>query len=156
MADWAMKVFRCGLAEDVWDHPEINIKHFQEVEAKLDELRSYLFANSSAVSGYVRAYCRGERVGTAHVESTVNELIDWRFCKKQQMSWTKVGAQALLHVKTAELNGTLHRYTRRVDPGAIAACPPAPLWSRYCTGVRKYPLLCRASRSVMLFANADS
>ena len=116
-----MKIFRCGLVEDALDHPEVNIKWFQEIEAKLDELRSYLYANSKAVSGYARAFRQGERVGTAHVESTVNELINWRFCKKQQMSWTKAGAQGLLHVKTAELNGTLHRYTRHIQPGATAA-----------------------------------
>jgi hypothetical protein len=61
---------------------------------------------------------------TTNVESTVNELINWRFCKKQQMSWTRAGAQALLHVKTAELNGTLHGYTRHVQPRVMAACPP--------------------------------
>jgi hypothetical protein len=73
---------------------------------------------------HARAFRDGEGVGTAHVESTVNELINWRFCKKQQMSRTRVGAQTLLHVKTAELNGTLHRYTLRIQPGAMAACPP--------------------------------
>lgn len=56
MADWYMKIFRCGLIEDAWDHPEINIKRFQEIEAKLDELRDYLYANSKAVSGYARAF----------------------------------------------------------------------------------------------------
>jgi len=50
----------------------------------------------TSVAGYARAFRRGERVGTAHLESTVNQLINWRFCKKQQMAWTKAGAQALL------------------------------------------------------------
>jgi hypothetical protein len=36
-------------------------------------------------------------------------------------TWTKAGAQALLHVKTAVLNGALHRYTRHIEPGAAAA-----------------------------------
>jgi hypothetical protein len=121
MADWAMKMFRCGLAEDAWDHPEIDLKRFQDIEGRLDEFRSYLYANTKAVSGYARAFRGGERVGTAHVESTVNQLINWRFCKKQQMSWTRAGAQSLLHVKTAALNGDLHKYTRHTQPGAIAA-----------------------------------
>jgi hypothetical protein len=120
-ADRAMKIFRCGLVEDAWDHPEIDTKRFQEIEARLDELRSYLYANSMAVSGYGRAFRRGERVGTAHVESTVNQLINWRFCKKQQMSWTRSGAQGLLHVKTAALNGSLHNYTQHTQTKAIAA-----------------------------------
>jgi hypothetical protein len=121
MADWDMKIFRCGLVEDAWDHPEIDIRSFQEIEAKMDEIRKYLYANRKAVSGYARAFRRGERVGTSHVESTVNQLINWRFCKKQQMSWTKVGAQALLHVKTAGLNGILHHYTGRIEDTALAA-----------------------------------
>jgi hypothetical protein len=55
------------------------------------------------------------------VESTVNQLINWRFCKKQQMSWTRSGAQGLLHVKTAALNGSLHNYTQHTQTKAIAA-----------------------------------
>jgi hypothetical protein len=39
--------------------------------------------------------------------------INWRFCKKQQMIWTRAGAQGLLHVKTAMINGTLALYTGR-------------------------------------------
>ena len=66
MADWYKKIFRCGLAEDAWDHPEIDIKRFQAIEAKLDEIRNYLYANGKAVAGYARAFHRGERVGTAH------------------------------------------------------------------------------------------
>ena len=84
-------------------------------------MRSHLYANSKAVSGYGRAFRRGERVGTAHVESTVNQLINWRFCKKQQMIWTRSGAQGLLHVKTAALNGSLHNYTQHTQTKAIAA-----------------------------------
>jgi hypothetical protein len=121
IADWYMKIFRCGLVEDAWDHTEIDIKRFQAIVTKLDEIRDYLYRNSKAVVGYARAFRRGERVGTAHVESTVNPLINWRFCKKQQMAWTKAGAQALLHVKTAALNGALHRYTRHTELGAAAA-----------------------------------
>ena len=76
------------------------------------------------MAGYAGALRRGERVGTAHVESTVNQLINWRFCKEQQMALTKAGAQTLLQVKTALLNGDLHRYTRHIEPAAAAACPP--------------------------------
>ena len=133
MADWYMKIFRCGLAEDAWDHPEIDIKRFQAIETKLDELCDYLYANSKAGGGYARAFRRGERVGTAHVESTVNQLINWRFCKKQQMASTKAGAQALLHVKTALLNGALNRYTRHVEP------PQQPLDPQVFHGPRLMP-----------------
>ena len=84
MADWEMKTFRAGLAEDAWDSPKL-LQRFQSVELKLDELRSYLYANESAVRGYAKAFRQQKRVSTAHVESTVNQLINWRMCKKQQM-----------------------------------------------------------------------
>ena len=102
-------------------HPEANSERFESIEAKLEELRSYLYANRESVRGYAEAYRNGERVSTAHVESTVNQLINWRMCKKQQMGWSRAGAQYLLHVKTAIINGRLDRYTghhsvRRISP----------------------------------------
>src|ERR1700687_4803945 len=36
-----------------------------------------------------KAYRKGERISTAHVECTVNQLINWRMCKKQQMGWSR-------------------------------------------------------------------
>jgi hypothetical protein len=30
-----------------------------------------------------------QRISTAHVESTVNQLINWRMCKKHQMGWSR-------------------------------------------------------------------
>ena len=41
MANWGMRIFRAGLAEDAWDSPK-DLLRFQHVESKLDELRSYL------------------------------------------------------------------------------------------------------------------
>jgi hypothetical protein len=59
-------------------------------------------------------------------ESTVNQLVNWRMCKKQQMRWSAAGAQLLLHVRTADLNGRLGHYVGRAaandtTPVAIAA-----------------------------------
>jgi len=84
----------------------------------------------SAVNGHslrfkyraTEAYRNGERISTAHVESTVNQLINWRMCKKHQMGWSRAGAQQLLHVKTAIINGRLDRYTgHHLVPADIAA-----------------------------------
>jgi hypothetical protein len=119
MADWGMKTFRAGLAEDAWDSPKL-LERFQSVELKLDELRSYLYANKSAVRGYAKAFRQQKRVSTAHVESTVNQLINWRMCKKQQMRWSKAGAHCLLQVKTAAINGQLQPFIA-THPIAIAA-----------------------------------
>jgi hypothetical protein len=69
---------------------------------------------------------RGERVSTARVESTVNQPVNWRMCKKQQMRSSAAGAQLLLDVRTADLNGRLRHYVGRAaandaTPVAIAA-----------------------------------
>jgi hypothetical protein len=92
-------------------HTQKQSERFESIEAKLGELRSYLYANRESVRGYAKAFRNGERISTAHVESTVNQLINWRMCKKHQMGWSRAGAQYLLHVKTAIINGRLDRYT---------------------------------------------
>ncbi len=77
---------------------------------QLAEFRRYLYGNAESLVNYNHARIAGERVSTAHVESTVNELVNWRMCKKQQMRWSPLGAQLLLHVRVAALNGCLERY----------------------------------------------
>lgn len=71
MADWGVRLFRAGLAEDAWASPQ-DSKRFQYVESQLDKLRSYLYANRTAVHEYARIFREGGRVSSAHVESTVN------------------------------------------------------------------------------------
>jgi hypothetical protein len=122
MAEFGMTRVRIGLFQHALAHPEANSERFESIEAKLDELRSYLYANRESVRGYAEAYRNGERISTAHVESTVNQLINWRMCKKHQMGWSRAGAQQLLHVKTAIINGRLDRYTGHHSvPADIAA-----------------------------------
>ena len=60
---------------------------------------------------YGREYREGHRISTALVESTVDQLVDWRMEKKQHMRWTKSGAQMLLHARCALINGELGKYT---------------------------------------------
>jgi hypothetical protein len=49
----------------------------------------------------------GERISTGFVESTVNQVIRKRFCKRQQMPWTIQGADLLLQMWVKTLNGKL-------------------------------------------------
>ena len=49
-------------------------------------------------------------MSTANIESSVNQLVNQRMCKKRQMRWPRLGAQLVLHVRTAYLNGRLERY----------------------------------------------
>jgi len=98
-----------------------DISHVVYLRTLLVELRRYLMANRASLTNYGAAYRRGERVATAHVESTVNQVINQRMCKKQQMRWTRPGAQYLLHARTAMLNGELGRYTGGGDSEREAA-----------------------------------
>ena len=95
MAEFGMTRVRIGLFQHALAHPEANSERFESIEAKLDELRSYLYANRESVRGYAEAYRNGERISTAHVESTVNQLIKLAHSKKHQIGWSRAGAQQL-------------------------------------------------------------
>jgi hypothetical protein len=51
-------------------------------------LWSYLIANQTRLINYDREYHEGHRISTARVESTVDQLVDWRMEKKQHMRST--------------------------------------------------------------------
>jgi hypothetical protein len=118
-ADWGLLWLDASIDEHLWmahvTEPETvqarDRTHGVYLRNLLVELRRYLIANRTSLTNYGAAYRRGERVATAHVESTVNQVINQRMCKKQQMRWTRLGAQYLLHARTAMINGELGRYT---------------------------------------------
>jgi hypothetical protein len=59
-----------------------------------------------------------------YIESTVNQVISKRFCKKQQMAWTPRGAHLLLQIRTRVLNGDWEATFREWYPGFRAAPQP--------------------------------
>jgi hypothetical protein len=59
---------------------------------------------------------KGERISTAFVESTINQLVSRRFVKKQQMQWILRGAHLLLQTRTKVLNDELEEVSRRWYP----------------------------------------
>ena len=50
-------------------------------------------------TNYGARYRAGERIATSFVESAVNQLIDKRMSKSQQMRWSNRGAHLLLQVR---------------------------------------------------------
>ena len=54
-----------------------------------------------------KRYRNGERISTGLVESTVNPVVSERFCKKQQMPWTKRAAHFLQQTRVKTLNHEL-------------------------------------------------
>jgi hypothetical protein len=77
--------------------------------------------NAGFIPNYGERYRAGERISTGFVESTVNQVISKRFCKKQQMAWTPRGAHLLLQIRTRVLNGDWEATFREWYPGFRAA-----------------------------------
>jgi hypothetical protein len=82
----------------------------------LSELRTYTVNTRPLIPHYGARYRRGEPIATGFVESTVNEVVSKRFCKKQQMQWSKEGAHLLLQTRVRPLNGELAGIFKRWYP----------------------------------------
>jgi hypothetical protein len=105
------------------DELETSIEPFSETYARyaglvkaLLELRTYIVNNRHLIPNYGERYRNGEPIATGFVESTVNEVVSKRFCKKQQMAWSKEGAHLLLQTRVRTLNGELAGIFKRWYP----------------------------------------
>ena len=58
---------------------------FPQLLKALAELHTYIVHNRHVIPNYGERYHHGEAIATGFVESTVNEVVSKRFCKKQQM-----------------------------------------------------------------------
>jgi hypothetical protein len=96
-----------------------------------EEFHTYIDRNRAFITNYGERYRYGERISTGFVESTVNQVISKRFCKRQQMQWTKRGAHLLLQTRVKTLNQALGAVFQRWYPALqleeepLAARPPA-------------------------------
>jgi hypothetical protein len=68
------------------------------------ELDTYIANNAALIVNYGERYRNGERISTAFVESTINQVVSKRMVKQQQMQWTPAGAHLLLQVRIQVLN----------------------------------------------------
>jgi hypothetical protein len=73
----------------------------------LRELDRYLSSQSAWLINYAERHRAGLRVGTSITEGTANFLVNRRMNKSQQMRWSRRGADLLLQVRCAVLNGKL-------------------------------------------------
>jgi hypothetical protein len=63
------------------------------------------FSQSAWLVNYAERHRAGLRVGTSITEGTANFLVNQRMNKSQQMRWSHRGADLLLQVRCAVLNG---------------------------------------------------
>ena len=79
-------------------------------------IKAYLVHNRYLIPNDGERYRNGQAIATGFVESTVNEVVSKRFCKKQQMQWSKEGAHLLLQTRVRTLNGELGAIFKRWYP----------------------------------------
>jgi hypothetical protein len=89
---------------------------FKPLLKAVEEFRTYIENNSHLIPNYGERYRHGEAIATGFVESTVNQVVSKRFCKKQQMQWSKRGAHLLLQTRVKTLNGELGSMFKRWYP----------------------------------------
>jgi len=116
------------------DELETSIEPFSETYARyaglvkaLLELRTYIVNNRHVIPNYGERYRNGEPIATGFVESTVHEVVSKRFCKKQQMAWSKEGAHLLLQTRVRTLNGDLAGIFKRWYPDLDVKAEEMPL-----------------------------
>lgn len=73
----------------------------------LHEIDRYLCSQSAWLVNYAERHRAGQWVGTALTEGTANFLVNRRMNKAQQMRWSRRGADLLLQVRCAVVNGKL-------------------------------------------------
>ncbi len=62
----------------------------------VEEFHTYVKNNRPFIPNYGERFRHGERISTAFVESTVNQVVSKRMVKRQQMQWSQRGAHLLL------------------------------------------------------------
>ena len=85
----------------------------------------YLENNADSLIDYGERYRAGAYICTSFVESAVNQLLDKRMSKSQQMRWSHTGAHLLLQVRADVVDGRLGDAFKRWYPGFRETQPAA-------------------------------
>jgi len=91
----------------------------RRLAARCTELRRYIENNKGALIDYGQRYRTGQPISTSRAESTVNQLVNARVNKRQQMHWSPRGAHRVLQVRAAVLDGRFGHQALRL----AASCP---------------------------------
>src|SRR5206468_10526144 len=100
---------------------------FKQLLKAVEEFRTYIRNNRHLIPNYGERYRNGEAIATGFVESTVNQVVSKRFCKKQQMQWSKEGAHLLLQTRVRTLNGELSDIFKRWYPDMDLEVEESPI-----------------------------
>jgi hypothetical protein len=78
-----------------------------QLDFRMRELVADIECNGGATIPYGRRHRDGRLISTAMAESAVNQVLNHRMCKRQQMRWSPRGAHLLAQVRCAVINGDL-------------------------------------------------
>ena len=87
------------------------------VSTLASDLLRYLQNNVDSLPNYGLRWRTGQRISSAFVESAVNQIIDKRMSKSQQMRWDPKSAHQLLQVRVRVIDGLLRDDFARWYPG---------------------------------------
>jgi hypothetical protein len=87
-----------------------------QLDYRTRELVEYVEANGGSTINYGARHRRGKPISTATAESAVNQVLNQRMCKRQQMRWSPIGAHLLAQVRCAVINGDLVQRVARYEP----------------------------------------
>jgi hypothetical protein len=94
-------------------------RSLEQLDFRLGDLFAYLENNHGTTIAYGKHYREHKPISTAIAESAVNQVVNARMCKCQQMRWTPRGAHLLAKVRCAVINGDLAAklaaYRARID-----------------------------------------
>jgi hypothetical protein len=105
---------------DETDSVETQYPSIKGLRKATNEFQTYIINNAWMIPNYAERRRYGERVSTGFVESTVNTMVGKRFCKSQQMRWSKRGAHLMLQTRARTLDGTLRQKFEDWHPGMKA------------------------------------
>lgn len=89
------------------------------------EIFAYLLSNKGTLAAYGKRYRAGKLISSALAESAVNQVINARMCKRQQMRWTPRGAHLLAQARCAVINGDLVQRLQAYDAANAENISPA-------------------------------
>ena len=91
-------------------------RRLKHLNWRVREFFEYLDNNKGTLIDYGKRYRAAKPISTAMAESAVNQVVNARMCKRQQMRWSPRGAHLLAQVRCAVINGDLTTRLRRWSP----------------------------------------
>ena len=107
-ASRALRNIRYMAGNAIWLNGHSGKARIERFAQLARELETYLNLNAMALVDYGQRYRAGLRIATSGAESVVNNLVNARMNKQQQMRWSPQGAHRLLQVRAAVIDGRLN------------------------------------------------